>query len=123
MEVHNIFAQIEIDGTSISEYYNVQISQQFNQHHAFSITLPHEVLEAKGSFTLSNAKSVVGKVALINFCLGTKDKVVNEFKGIICNVSIKQANAYHSQIILTGYSPSILLENLAHTTCFTQKKS
>ena len=121
MQVHNIFAQIEVDGTSIGEYYSIQISQRFNQHHSFSITLPHEVLEAKGSFTLSNAKSLVGKGVLINLCSGTKDKVVNEFKGIICNVSIKQADTYHSQIILNGYSPTILLENWPHTTCFTQK--
>ncbi len=121
MKVHNIFAQIEVDGTPIDEYYDMQIRQQFNQHHSFSITIPHEVLEAKGSFTLSNAKTLVGKVALINLCAGTKDKVVNEFKGIICHVSIKQADTYHSQIILNGYSPTILLESCPHTTCFIQK--
>jgi len=121
MEVYSTFAKIEVDGTPISEYYNLQITQQFNQHHAFLVTLPHEVLEKKGSFSLSNAKSMVGKVILINIYKGANGQVLNEFKGIICNVSIEQSNADESRIVLRGYSPTILLESNPHITCFSQK--
>ncbi len=121
MEVYSIFAEIEIDGTPIDNYYSIQIIQRFNKHHEFSIVLPYEVIENKGSFGLNNLKNFIGKVTLIRFYRGVKKTVLNEFKGIIWNVSIEQFDAYESKIVLKGYSPTILLQNNPHITCFAQK--
>ena len=121
MEVYSIFAEIEIDGTPVSNYYSIRIKQRINSHHPFSIKLPHEVIETKGTFSLNNVKNFIGKVILIRLYRGTNKKVLNEFKGIISDVSIEQFNAYDSQIVLNGYSPTILLENNPHIACFVQK--
>lgn len=121
MEVYNVIAVIEIDGTPINNYYSVNLNQSFNKHHNFSIKLPHEVFENKGDFTLTNVKKLIGKVAIIRFQQGLNGSTLNEFKGIISNVSIQQANAIHSQIVLSGFSPTIILDNGAHTTCFIRK--
>jgi len=121
MELHNVKAVIEIDSTPINNYYSVNIIQHFNKHHQFSITLPHEVIEDKGDFSLKNVKNLIGKVAIIRFQKGAKGSTLNEFKGIVADVSIQQVNAYHSRIVLSGYSPTIILDSGPHTTCFVRK--
>jgi type VI secretion system secreted protein VgrG len=121
MELYNVTAAIEIDGTGINNYYSVNIIQHFNKHHQFSITLPHEVIGNKGDFSLKNVKNLIGKVAIIRFQKGTKGSTLNEFKGIIADVSIQQVSAYHSRIVLNGYSPTIILDSGPHTTCFVRK--
>jgi len=121
MQLYNVIAVIEIDGTPVANYYSVNISQYFNRHHEFSIKLPHEVIEAKGDFSLKNVKNLIGKVAVIRLQKGTKGPALNEFKGIIADVSIQQVNAYHSEIVLNGYSPTIILDSGPNTTCFIRK--
>ncbi|MDB5248596.1 MAG: hypothetical protein JWQ40_2990 [Segetibacter sp.] len=120
MVVYNVVAKIEIDGSAIKNYYSVQIKQRFNEHHEFSIRLPYDVIEKEGDFSLNNVKKLIGKVAIIGLERGN-GKVLNEFKGIISNVGIEQVDTYHSEIILKGYSPTIMMENGAHTTSFSQK--
>jgi type VI secretion system secreted protein VgrG len=121
MQVYNVIAVIEIDSTPINNYYSLEIKQHFNKHHEFSITLPHEVIEAKGSFTLNNVKNLIGKVAIIRLQKGSKGSTLNEFKGIIADVSISQSDISHSQIVLRGFSPTIILDSGPHTTCFIRK--
>lgn len=121
MDLYNVIAVIEIDGTPIKNYYSVNIIQGFNRHHEFSISLPHEVIETKGDFTLKNVKNLIGKVAIIRLQKGSGGSTLNEFKGIISDVSIQQMKAFHSQIILNGFSPTIMLESGPHTACFIKK--
>src|SRR4051812_19267574 len=104
MNLYNVIAVIEIEGTPVPNYYSVNIIQGFNSHHEFSVSLPHEVMETKGDFSLKNVKNHVGKVVIIRFQKGVKGKTLNEFKGIITDISIQQINAYQSQIVLHGYS-------------------
>ncbi len=66
-------------------------------------------------------KKLIGKVAIIKFKKGSNGSVLNEFKGIIANVSIQQEDAYHSKIVLSGYSPTIVLDSGPHTVCFIKK--
>ncbi len=122
MEVHKIFAEIEIEDTIISHYYSIYINQGFNRHHEFAIKIPHDVFETKGSFNLDHVMKLIGKNTLIRFYERSKKSILNEFKGIITDVSVEQSNAYESQIFLKGFSPTILLENNPHITCFAKKK-
>jgi type VI secretion system secreted protein VgrG len=121
MQVYNVVAVIEIDGTPVDNYYSIEIKQHFNKHHQFSITMPHEVIETKGSFSLNNVKNLIGKVAIIRFQKGSKGTALNEFKGIIADVGIGQSTAFHSQVVLRGFSPTIILDSGPHTTCFIRK--
>lgn len=121
MVIYNVTATIEIDGTPIKNYISLRIDQRFNEHHHFSIKLPHDVLEKQGDFTLNNVKKLIGKVTIIRLHRGSENKVLNEFKGVISDAGIQQTDACHSVVILNGYSPTIILDSGPHVACFVQK--
>jgi uncharacterized protein involved in type VI secretion and phage assembly len=121
MEVYNVVASIEIDSTPIGNYYSVYISQSFNNHHEFLIRVPHEVIEDRGEFSLDKVKNFIGKVIIIRLQRGSKGKALNEFKGIIADVSVEQFDDSNKQVLLKGYSPTIILESGPNTTCYVQK--
>ena len=114
-----VVAEIEIDGTKIEHYTNITLRQKFNAHHEFTIRISHDVLETSGSFSLENAQKKIGKSALIRLKkidLSLEDAF--EFRGIICEVRMEQSGKSDADLVLIGYSPTILLENGQHLASF-----
>ncbi|MBK8786688.1 MAG: hypothetical protein IPN43_09420 [Chitinophagaceae bacterium] len=114
-----VVAEIEIDGTKIEHYTNITLRQKFNAHHEFTIRISHDVLETSGSFSLENAQKKIGKSALIRLKkldLSLEDTF--EFRGIICEVRMEQSGKSDADLVLIGYSPTILLENGQHLASF-----
>lgn len=119
MVLSNVVAEIEVDGKSVRNHISIRLDQRFNEHHNFYIRLPFSVLEQ--GFTLSNIKNLLGKITIIRLKRGNEKTIVNEFKGIITDVGIEQVNSSHSQIILKGSSPTIILESGEHTISYVDK--
>ena len=117
-----VAAEIEIDGNILSHYSGITLNQKFNHHHEFSIRLNHDVLESSGSFSLVNAQKNIGKSILIRLQQSDdSNNTAYEFRGIICEVRLEQSGKGNSDIVLTGYSPTILLENGQHLASFYKK--
>ncbi len=107
-----VVAELEIDGNKIEHFTSITLRQGFNEHHEFTIRLNHDVLETSGSFSLSNAQKKIGKSTLIRLqkkALSTE--VAYEFRGIICEVRMEQSGRAGSDLVLFGFSPTIILEN------------
>ena len=118
---YQVVAEIEIDGTRIEHYTNVTLRQKFNAHHEFIISINHDVMEASGSFSLENAQKKIGKSALIRLQrLALTLEVAYEFRGIICEVRFEQTGNSNADLVLVGYSPTVLMENGQHLTSFYQ---
>ncbi|MBL7703851.1 MAG: hypothetical protein JNM14_16495 [Ferruginibacter sp.] len=114
-----VTAEIEIDGNKIEHYTNITLRQKFNAHHQFIIRISHDVLETSGSFSLENAQKKIGKSALIKFKkreLSLEDAL--EFRGIVCEVRMEQTGKSDADLVLIGYSPTILIENGPHLSSF-----
>jgi uncharacterized protein involved in type VI secretion and phage assembly len=114
-----VTAEIEIDGNKVEHYTNITLRQKFNAHHEFIIRISHDVLETSGSFSLENAQKKIGKTALIRLkkrALSLEDAF--EFKGVIYEVRMEQSGKSDSDLVLIGYSPTILLENGQHLASF-----
>ncbi|MEO6819363.1 MAG: phage baseplate assembly protein V, partial [Ginsengibacter sp.] len=93
-------------------YTSINLIQKFNAHHEFTIRLNHDILEQSGSFSLENAQKKIGKSVLIRLQqLHFSSDVAYEFRGIICEIKMEQSGNSNSDIVLVGYSPTILLEN------------
>ena len=120
MVIYNVVAGIEVDGSPITNYISLHISQRFNEHHEFHIRLPYSMLESD-SFSLNTIKNFIGKVAIIRLHREIEFVTLNEFKGIVADVMIEQVDSNHTEVVLRGYSPTILMEKGPHTTCFIQK--
>lgn len=107
-----VVAELEIDGVKVDHYTQVSLVQKFNHHHEFSIRINHDVLENTHSASLENAQKKIGKSALIKLQqLNNSSQTAYEFRGIICEVRMEQSGNSNADLIFSGYSPTILLEN------------
>ena len=95
-----------IDRKEISHFTSIELHQTINDHHTFTIKVPHSVIEKPRAYTLQNAQNWLGKT--VHIALENK----NNFLGIITNVELElNQDLVGSQIVLTGYSKTILLES------------
>ena len=118
-----VIAEVEIDGKPIPHYTDIFLQQHFNQHHVFSIKLNHDVLETFGSFGLDNSKNLIGKSVIIKFfqvSLSNR-KPAYEFAGIITEIAMVQSNSASGDLLIKGFSPTILLEDGTRYASFNDK--
>jgi type VI secretion system secreted protein VgrG len=95
-----------VDRKEVSHFTSIEVIQSINNHHKFTIKVPHSVVEQPRAFTMENAQKWLGKVVHIAL------EKQNNFLGIVTNIQYAQELGHvGSQIILTGYSKTILLES------------
>jgi uncharacterized protein involved in type VI secretion and phage assembly len=117
-----VTAEIEIDGNKVEHFTNITLRQKFNAHHEFTIRISADVLETSGSFSLENAQKNIGKSTLIRLQkMEHSLEVAYEFRGIICEVRMEQNGKSDADLVLIGYSPTIVLENGQNLASFYKK--
>lgn len=118
---NQVIADIEIEDQKIDYYSSVVIKQHFNTHHEFVIRIRYDVLGHAGSFKLKNSQQLIGKSAVIKLVQANSGQVAYEFRGLICEISMEQSDNFTSELVLKGFSPTILLENGPHFLSFYKK--
>lgn len=95
-----------INGKEISHFTKIDLKQNINTHHEFTISIPHSVIEQPRAYTMESAQKWLGGVLHIAF------ENNNNFLGIVTNIQYAQELGHvGSQIIISGYSKTILLES------------
>ncbi|AYN04460.1 type VI secretion system Vgr family protein [Flavobacterium sp. 140616W15] len=95
-----------VDRKEVSHFTSIEVVQSINNHHKFTIKVPHSVIEQPRAFTMENAQNWLGKT--VHIALERK----NNFLGIVTNIQYAQELGHvGSQIIISGYSKTILLES------------
>ncbi|MFW0739796.1 type VI secretion system Vgr family protein [Flavobacterium sp. T12S277] len=95
-----------IDSKKISHFTSIELVQVINDHHRFEILVPHAAIESPLAYTLENAQAWLGKV--VHIILEEK----NNFLGVVTNIAFDQEMGHSgNQIIVSGYSKTILLES------------
>lgn len=95
-----------IDRKEISHFTTIELHQTINTHHHFKISVPHSVIEKPRAYTIESAQKWLGGVLHIAF------ENNNNFLGIVTNIQYAQELGHvGSQIIISGYSKTILLES------------
>jgi type VI secretion system secreted protein VgrG len=110
--INTIIADVNI-ADKLLPYTSVTLSQKMNEHHEFTIRVDHHVLEAQGTLSLDNTKDLIGKYVVISLfnVVGSTLTRKWDFKGIICEVAARSNTAFEGDLILKGYSPTILMED------------
>lgn len=106
--------QISIKGSFIKGYQYVRLIQEINEHHFFEVGIDLETIENEGAYTIDKSKEWLGKTIIIN----THGK---DFTGVITHISLDHNNGHHGQIIVSGYSSTIVLENGEHMQSWLKK--
>lgn len=121
--ITNIKIAIE-GGVNITKYKHFSLSQSAVEHHSFLLVLDYDSLGEAENHQMEHIKNLLGKRITITFFYRGEMKDVPErnFVGIITNVSFSRERNNQGSIVLTGKSPTILLDAAPHTQSFGGKQ-
>lgn len=112
--------QILVDGKAIQRIISFSLDQSFNNHHRFELHVYHTELETQRAYRIDKSKDLLGKN--LTAILGThRNNDITRFSGIVTEISFEERNGLYGEIILKGYSPTILLENGPNLHSFYNK--
>lgn len=108
-----------VEGRIIKYYKHFTLKQKASHHHEFSLTLAHDALGDRQSHTLEEANKFLGKrlTAIISY-KDIDNSPERNFVGIITKVGFSQEKMSLGNIVLSGYSPTILLDGAPHIQSF-----
>ncbi|MBC9928940.1 type VI secretion system Vgr family protein [Chitinophaga qingshengii] len=107
-----------------TSFHSLQLSQTIQGHHHFRILIGYDWLEKLGQGMFSAARNFLGKE--ISMTIKPMDtfgvyKAVT-FNGLVTGVHTgKESDGTHGFCVITGSSPTILLENDPHIATFEQQ--
>lgn len=115
--------EIFVEGKEIKFFKHFKLTQSAIKHHQFDLELAHDTLGSAENHNLEEAQNFLGKRITVVF----KYKDVAEgpernFIGVITEVGFGQDKGSLGNIILTGYSPTVLLDSAPHTQSFGGKQ-
>ena len=105
-----VYCLLSLDGEPFlsRNSYEVILEQKTNAHDTFSIIVPDDALDTYEGFVMENSKKLLGKkISLSYWQYGSENQV---FSGIVTGLKNRKESGY-GKLVITGPSPSILLEN------------
>ncbi|WP_294243968.1 phage baseplate assembly protein V, partial [uncultured Chryseobacterium sp.] len=108
-----------VEGRIIKYYKHFRLTQSTGRHHEFSVTLGHDALGSRQTHTLEEAHSFLGKrlTAVISY-KDIENSPERTFVGVITGVGFSQEKMSLGNVVLKGYSPTVLLDGAPHIQSF-----
>lgn len=121
--LHATQLQIMVEGRAIKHYEHFHLSQYATTHHHFTLTLSHDSLGIEQDHQLEDAQKLMGKRIRAIFSYKNIAEGPNrDFLGVVTKVGFGRQQSNSCNIILEGYSPTILLDGAAHMQSFGGKQ-
>ena len=90
--------------------FSLQLSQHTNAHDEFTIVVNDTAIDDFTGQVMKNSKDLLGESITIHF--HHHGSIVQSFKGIIANIcNRKDEGGGHGRLYISGFAPSIILEN------------
>jgi uncharacterized protein involved in type VI secretion and phage assembly len=112
---------IHVNGIEIKQFHQFSLNQGIFAHHTFKLVCPAEVLDDIKSTPLSKSKNLIGtsfKIKIENF-EGSATPL--QFLGLVTQVEAAKYNGHSGDVIVSGYSPTILMDNAPHCKSWEDK--
>ncbi|MFW0714704.1 type VI secretion system Vgr family protein [Pedobacter sp. N23S346] len=103
-----LITEINIEDKEITHFASFSLKQAFNEHHYFELRFNHDQMGAPGLISLDDSRDFVGKTLTASF--GHSQEGMQNFVGLVSKVELSQSHGYHGIIIVSGYSPTILID-------------
>ena len=103
-----LITEINIEGKEITHFASFSLEQAFNAHHYFELRFNHDQMGAPGLISLDDSRDFVGKTLTASF--GHSSEHMQNFIGLVAKVELSQSHGYHGVLIVSGYSPTILID-------------
>jgi Rhs element Vgr protein len=117
-----VYCLLTLDGKDflVKDSYTVELTQKTADHDTFSITVPDDALDSFEGYVMESSKNLLGKELIITYWRFGKPR--QTFVGIIGGVrNKKDEGGGYGSLYITGYAPSILLENGKDCQSFEDK--
>jgi len=114
-----LITEINIEGKEITHFASFSLQQAFNEHHYFELRFNHDQMGAPGLISLDDSRDFVGKTLTASF--GHTPEGMQNFIGLVSKVELSQSHGYHGVVIVSGYSPTILIDRGADLGSYLDK--
>ena len=112
--------KISIEGKNIDQFSSLSISQSIFKHHAFRLVCPTEAIDGTSSTIFNSSKNMVGGSLSIQINpVGGQGGV--KFSGVVTQIESARHSGHAGDIIISGYGPTILLDNGPHCKTWEKK--
>jgi len=105
---NQLITEINIEDQAITHFASFSLQQAFNSHHYFELRFNHDQMGAPGLINLDDSRDFVGKTLTASF--GYLAEQMQQFSGLVTRVELAQSHGYHGVLIVSGYSPTILID-------------
>jgi len=102
-------ATVYVDGQEMN-YNGLELVQEYGQHDRFTLMLDYDVFGNKFMDNPMNEIKLLGKRVTIEFTHGKSEDNKYTFVGLVTDMRMRAEEGRHAQLVLTGASPTILLE-------------
>ncbi len=111
--------EIFIEGRPIRFFKHFKLKQSAVKHHEFDLTLAYDTLGSAENHNLEEAQNFLGKRITVVFKYkDVESGPERNFIGVITEVGFSQEKGNLGNIVLTGFSPTILLDAAPHIQSF-----
>jgi type VI secretion system secreted protein VgrG len=111
---------ININGKEIAQFTSFTLQQNIFEHHNFTLVCPAESIDGKLGSVFNQSKELIG--APINVrTLAIAGKGRLDFAGVVTQVETARFSGHAGDLIITGYSPTILLDSGPHCKSWEKK--
>jgi type VI secretion system secreted protein VgrG len=114
-----LLTEINIEDKAILHFASFSLKQKFNDHHSFELRINHDQMGLPGLITLDDSRHFVGKTLTASF--GYSPNQLQEFSGLVTKVELSQSHGYNGVLIVSGYSPTILIDRGADLGSYLDK--
>jgi len=108
-----------IEGQIINHFKHFKLVQSATRHHEFSLMLAHDTLGKPENHNREEAQRFLGKRITVVFKYKDIEKgAERNFVGVITEVGFSQEKGSLGNIMIKGYSPTVLLDAAPHIQSF-----
>ncbi|HCM35921.1 phage baseplate assembly protein V [Chryseobacterium sp.] len=110
---------IHVEGKAIKYFKHFKLVQSATKHHDFELILAHDTLGNPENHNLEEAQNLLGKRITVVFKYkDVEDGPERNFVGVITEVGFSQEKGSLGNLVLSGSSPTILLDAAPHIQSF-----
>ena len=112
--------EIILDGLVIPHFLSYHLNQYTQTHHAFELSLPYDALGQAEDYNLEQLDRFIGRrlTTIVSYRDEKRGGPQRVFVGTVTSINFQQENRSLGQIVLKGYSPTILMDGAPHTQSF-----
>lgn len=114
-----VTASITIEGKAIRQFSSLALTQSINEHHRFRLVCPTETIDGTAGVLNQSKNFVGGKITIQINAVETAGTL--KFSGLVTQVEASRHSSHAGDIIISGFSPTVLLDSGPHCKSWEKK--